>query len=408
MPHYFAIAPRMLWGFLLCFLMSTAAEAITVTNTNDSGPGSLRQAILDANANSGIADTIVFNASASGTITLLSTLPNITDAAGLTIDGTGQAITVSGGGTVQVMVVSSGAQLTLESLTVADGFISGAGAGILNSGTLNVSNSTFSGNSAQGVGGGIYNVGTLSVVNSTFSGNNANAGGGIHNSGTLSVASSTFSGNSANFGGGIGSGDGTVNIVNSTFSGNSASYGGGIINNDGTLSIVNSTFSGNSASNGGGIFNGGILNLSNTILANSPSGNDCFNVSTINATGINLIEDGSCGISNFPNNTDPMLDPLADNGGPTQTMALLAGSPAIDAANNTICAAAPVNNLDQRGAIRPAGSSCDIGAYEYEALFPSPTMNATAIPTLSEWALMLLSVLIGGLVWWRLPPHRPV
>ena len=306
------------------------------------------------------------------------------------------------------MVVSSGAQLTLESLTVADGFSSGVsfGSGIYNSGTLNISNSTFSGNSTDEVGGGIYNVDTLSVVNSTFSGNSANAGGGIHNSGTLSVASSTFSGNSANYGGGIGSGDGTVNIVNSTFSGNSANYGGGIINNDGTLSIVNSTFSGNSASNGGGIFNGGILNLSNTILANSPSGNDCFNVSTINATGINLIEDGSCGASNFPNNTDPMLDPLADNGGPTQTMALLTGSLAIGAANNTICATAPVNNLDQRGAIRPAGSSCDIGAYESE--YGVITATAAAIPTLSEWALILLSILLGGLVWWRLLPHRPV
>ena len=357
MLNHLLIAPRVLAGFLLYFLLSATAQAATYTVErldDDNDPGSLRWAINQANANSGVADTIVFDV--SGTITLLSTLPTITDAAGLIIDGAGQTITVSGGGTVQVMVVSSRAQLTLDHLTVADGTASESG--------------------------GINNVGgTVIVRNSTFRNNSAEGGGGIYNQN-----------------------NGTVIVVNSTFSSNFGYGVGGILNNGGTLTVINSTFSDNI---GGGIFSNNILNLSNTILANSVSGNDCINSSgTINATGVNLIEDGSCEISNFPDNTDPMLDSLADNDGPTYTMALLAGSLAIDAANNTICAAAPVNNLDQRGAIRPAGSSCDIGAFEYGAVFPTPTVSATAIPTLSEWMLMLLGVLTGGLGWWRWPPKR--
>jgi CSLREA domain-containing protein len=263
------------------------------------------------------------------------------------------------------------------------------GGGILNfSGIINITSSIFSSNSAAGTGGSIANHGTLTVTDSTFTGNNTNgsisAGGGIYNDGTLAVTSSTFSNNStvgttATAGGGIANDHGTLTVANSTFFGNSTNdgYGGGI-SNGGTLTVTNSTFSGNSAnaSSGGNLFNSGVLTLSNTILANSLSGDDCASSGgTINASGVNLVMDGTCG-SSFPSNTDPQLGPLADNGGPTQTMALLPGSPALDAADDTICAAAPVSGLDQRGVTRPQGTHCDIGAYEFMLTPTTTTLNA--------------------------------
>ena len=137
---------------LLLLLLGVPVEAatFTVSSLNDSGTGSLREAINQANAN-GIADTINFTV--NGTIVLASTLPNITDAAGLTIDGTGKTITISGNHAVRVMIVDSGATLTLEHVTVANGhaYYGGGyygGGGIYNRGTLSINNSTFSDNSS--------------------------------------------------------------------------------------------------------------------------------------------------------------------------------------------------------------------------------------------------------------------
>ena len=559
------------------------AASFVVSNLNDSGAGSLRQAIEDANATAG-ADTITF--SVSGTIVLASTLPAINNAAGLTIDGAGQSITISGNDAVRVMFVNTGAMLTLHNLTIVDGnaaelgcagftdcngggiynnggtltvtgstfsennashwgggiynysgtlevtsstfsgntaIIGGAilnwgtltvtdsvfsgniaqyegggidnyydgtltvtnttfsdntaggisingsgGGGIRSSGTLDVSDSTFSGNiggtgggiSADGTatvtnstfsgntaggsgggivvvhatatvanctvsgnsalsGGGIWNFGTLTVTHSTVSGNTAGAvgggidnggtltvtdstfsgntalydggiytyeGGGIYNDGTLNVSDSTFSGNSANAGGGIwnrvtldvtnstfsgntaeGSGggissSGMLSVTNSTFSGNRAAYYGGGILNFSTLDVSNSSLSGNAASYGGGISNyfHGTLTLQNTIIADSNGGN-CSNYSSLTDGGGNLSwPDSSCpGL-----NVDPLLGPLQDNGGPTQTLALLVGSPAIDAALLANCPA-----TDQRGISRPQGVGCDIGAFELEVVY---------------------------------------
>jgi CSLREA domain-containing protein len=169
---------------------------------------------------------------------------------------------------------------------------------------------------------------------------------------------------------------GTVMVLNSTFSGNSASLGGGAIDNIGTLEVTNSTFSGNSsATNGGGISNGDgdTATLSNTIMANSPSGGNC--AGTITDGGGNLEwPDASCGFATP--SADPNLGPLQDNGGPTQTHALLAGSAAIDAA-----VSCPPPTTDQRGVSRPQGSACDIGAYEVEVLVDTtPPTVTTTIP----------------------------
>ncbi|ABU58935.1 beta strand repeat-containing protein [Roseiflexus castenholzii] len=337
-------------------------------NTTNDAFCTLREAILAANdaaandcgAGSGGDDTITF--SVSGTIVLGSTLPAIVSGQGkLTIDG-GGGITVSGNNSVRVMVVNSGADLTLRNITIANGSIGGFGGGIYNNGgTLTVINSTFSANSASGPwggGGGIYNAsgGTLTVTNSTFSGNSASGpfgGGGIFNAGTLTVTNSTFSANSAGFGGGI--------------------YNGG------TLTVTNSTFSNNSASGtGGGIFNdgGATLTLKNTIIANSTSGGDCINAGTVDTTNSinNLIKDtgaNACGLTHGTNGniigSDPDLGALT---GSPAYFPLLPGSPAIDKGDNATCAAAPVNNQSQNGVTRPQDGDgnntavCDIGSYE--------------------------------------------
>jgi len=333
-------------GLLVSMLVASSAPGVQaasflVTNTTDSGTGSLRQAILDANAATG-ADIITFDTAGvfatSQTINLASTLPSITDPAGLTIDGSGTDVTVSGNNAVRVMVVGSGAALTVQNLKISngnafnDGFdpYSEYGGGIFNSGTLTVTGSTISGNSATSHGGGIFNFsGTLTVVDSTFSANSATgdpfsgkgfggaiyndgittvmnstftlntasnsgaaikagtltvtnstftlntasiSGAGIYLEGFLDVTNSTFSGNTADFGGAIYGSSSDVDVMNSTFSGNSVRYlGGAVHNEEGTLNVTASNFWTNSAGNGGGISNNiGTLNVTDsTVSANS-------------------------------------------------------------------------------------------------------------------------------------------
>jgi hypothetical protein len=133
--------------------------------------------------------------------------------------------------------------------------------------------------------------------------------------------------------------------------------------------VTNTTFSGNTSavtSDGGGIANFGALTLKNSIIANSGTGGDCHNggAGSLTADSHNLADDNTCSSATQKTSVQINLQSLAGNGGPTQTMALGAGSAAIDAGNDTVCIAAPVNNLDQRGVTRPQGSHCDIGAYE--------------------------------------------
>ena len=251
-----------------------------MTNTGDNGgvdpapgagTGTLRQAIVDANATAG-ADTINFVIPGlPGTITLASVLPLITDS--VTISGPGaKLLTVSGASAFRVFNIAGGVTASISSLTI--------------------SNALF---------GGILNGGTLTITNSTLSGNSASVGGGISNSGTLTVTNSTFSGNSARmFAGGIANGFGaTLTVTNSTFSGNSATAQGGAIENGSgaTLAVTNSTFSGNSTAvvaSGGGIFNSGTATFKNSIIANSPSGGNCAGSTPINAVGVNYSTDNTC------------------------------------------------------------------------------------------------------------------
>ena len=341
-----------------------AASIITVNSTSDNitidGACTLREAITNANADLDTTggdcvagsgnDTIVFHSSlGTATITLASTLPDITDDAGLTIDGDNR-ITLSGNDSVQVL--RGWATLTLKNISVTHGRAADGG-GLYYWGTVTIIHSTFSNNSAtNGSGGGVANVGgTATITNSAFSNNSATGdGGGVFNDGTLTIANSAFSNNSAN-------------------------AGGGVINNSGTATILNSTFSGNSVTyNGGGVFtwNGGASpptsTIRNTILANSAAGyDDCWNHATGTLIGDhNIIEMTSTCNSIATLTSDPNLGSLA---GSPAYFPLNAGSPAIDAGNDAICAGPPVNNDSQNGVTRPQGAHCDIGSFELVRIF---------------------------------------
>ncbi len=259
-------------------------------------------------------------------------------------------------------------------------------------GVLTVTTSSIVNNSSINDGGGIYNFGgattlTRVTISDNFSANFG--GGGVANTGSLNVADSTISNNSTTGygGGGIVNGglSAMLTIINSTIANNAAttpgSDGGGILN-AGTATVNNSTISGNTAGqNGGGIYTNSDLHLENSILANSTSGGDCYNYSgdSIFINTNNLIEANGpsghmCGIPSL--NSDPILGPLANNGGYTQTLALLPGSPAIDMGDNATC-----ETSDQRGISRPQGPHCDIGAYEYAENIPPLVLSVTRANT---------------------------
>jgi len=394
----------------------TAVNTVTVSACSQAG-------LLAAIAAAGSGGTVQFTADC--TITAAST---ITLGQDVVIDGNGHAVTISGGASVEVLSVGSGATVTLKALTISGGTSTTDAGGIHNSGTLTISNSTVSGNSTKGCyfyqtgctsdpagGGGIYNAGTLTINSSTISSNsvsgcagpsacsaNAVSGGGIYNAGALIVSNSTFNANRTvnGFGGGIYNGGTVLTVTNSTFSGNdstnsfnngsgiynaagstltvgnstfsnnTASSAGGGIENLGTMTVSNSTFSGNSVGGGlgGGLGGQGIANfgaaiLANTILSDPPS-RDC--AGTITDNGGNLARDASCGFSQSSSAssvTTLNLGTLANNGGPTQTIALLAGSSAIGAGLESVCTATPINSLDQRGDPRST-LTCDSGAYD--------------------------------------------
>lgn len=295
----------------------------------------------------------------------------------------------------------AGAIVNVGILTVIDSTFSENSSGvnvgivgaILNQGTLTVTNSIFSGNghAFNGVDtAGIDNRGTLTITNSEFSGNSGNATGAISNGGEATITSSTFSNNQGGVNGGFGAGGFTngfssspqarATIINSTFFGNSSIATWGNILNvlGGTLAITNSTILSGEDSN---IANSGVALLNGTILASAQSFScDPFPFGgppiAITDLGYNISDDNSCGFSAIGshNNTNPMVDPagLANNGGPTQTIALQSGSPAIDAIPVASCTdqASPPNPIttDQRGFPRPDAKEqvCDIGAYEFQ------------------------------------------
>jgi hypothetical protein len=421
-------AHRLLFGIFVSLLAAAIfsavpafAATITVTSLADSGPGSLRDSIASASP----GDTINFGV--TGTITLTS--GELLISKNLTISGPGttNSVAIDGGSNSRVFEIAIGTTVVISGLTVQNGGVGDFGGGILNNGVLTLSNTTLTVNYAFLAGGGIYNAtgATLAVGNSTISntplnsfnaGNFASAGDGIYNAtgGTLTVTDSTLSGNGSSrsatpackagsicvFGGGGIYNAGTLTVTNTTLSDNHGfNNGGGIYNDSGaTLRLTNSTLSGNGVVGAaqkactpglpcpsqisGGIYNdpSGSIAAKNTILSNNSPANcasDSSSSGPLSSDGYNLSDDAFCSsyfvqtgdlnISNLPP-AGAGLDPngLQNNGGPTQTIALLATSPAVDAIPVSACTdfTGTAVSTDQRGVTRPQGSACDIGAFE--------------------------------------------
>jgi hypothetical protein len=458
-------------GLLLLCPVGTQARGIiiTVTNTNDSGPGSLRQALADAHD----GDVISFATALHGqTISLTSA--ELVIEKNIAINGPGpstlevsrfsntpfrifhvmpgriatiQGIGISGGtggfGDLGGGVLNDHATLTISNCAVHFNATDYAGGGVFNDGsngsaTFTIINSTVSNNFSPfgggivsdvgdqgsatltilnsavidnistngsppydfGAAGGIATSGVATITNSTISGNSAsNEGGGILSAGTLTITNSTISGNRAGgFGqnnwpgaGGAVYSSGPLTISNSTISGNTAwgnafkgpGYGGGIDGDD--ITIMNSTVSGNWATYGGGIANYGSLEIGDTILSGGGSGDNIFNSNgTVTSHGYNLSSDDGGGYLNGPGdqiNTDPLLGPLRDNGGPTFTHALLPGSPVIDAGDPNFT---PPPSYDQRGPRfhRVFNGRIDVGSFETQPQpppFPTPRPRPTPL-----------------------------
>jgi hypothetical protein len=389
------------WGYSLGFPNGTASgdacidfvrripvpppTELVVTNLNDSGAGSLRQA-LALIAEGG---TISFDSSLTGGTIVLSS-GQLTVDRSVTIDGSGTPeIVVSGNNASRVFQVEAGT-VSMNNLIIADGVGSPQGGGILNFGVLNLDYVTVTNNTENSAGpanyqfggGGIYNGdgATLNLTDSTISDNtslNQPAGGiyGFFNS-TINITRSTVNGNlSGDVAGGLRT-LGNANIVNSTISGNTSTawHGGAIFSTDGTVNILNSTIVGNNAPAG---TTGGLMvatygapvsvSLKNSIIADNSS-YSCQvegdpGLAVLISLGNNVFTDESCNSIS----SDQVVavgavgyDTLADHGGPTLTHALLPGSLAIDAADAGVCPA-----TDQRGVARPQDAGCDVGSYEF-------------------------------------------
>ncbi len=343
-----------------------------------------------------------------------SFIESVTITRPLTLTGAGaNNTTVSGNNAFRVFNISA-TDVTLDGLTIANGNTFGTGGGInyIGFGTLSITNSNITNNRVTLIdpnfGGGIFNaIGTVNITNSTISGNAAYLGGGIYNgAGTVNLTNSTLSNNLAtglgtglDSGGGIRNSFGTLNVTNSTISGNRANFaGGGIANFVGNTTIVNSTITlnttdndNNGNGNGGGVSNflGGTVNVRNTIIAENTdrSPGTTTNYPDVSGTftdqGNNLIgaSNGSTGftlstlVGTIANPIDPQLAPLQNNGGSTQTHALLPSSLALD----TGVRVGRVTT-DQRGVSRTGigDRTPDIGAYEtIKVLFSRPTYSAT-------------------------------
>jgi predicted outer membrane repeat protein len=338
----------------------------TVTNTNNSGDGSLRDAIESVEPHG----KVVFAESVSGAITLNT---QITLGEPVTIEGPGaQTVTVSGGDSTRIFRVDANEDVTISGLTLANGrhqeqFLGAFGGAVLMT------------------GGGTLTLTETRVVDNTVQAGHVGQGAGIYANGlgnlvlkSVTLAGNTATGQAGAAGGGVAmsSAAGTVSMTNVTISGNESSgEGGGLwIDDDVDAVLTNTTVANNTAGNaGGGIHSEGHVELVNSLVGDNTMGgsfvpSDCAKAGdgTFTGTGRNLIESNACEVSgDVISGQDPKLGPLALDLGTTETHALLLGSPAINRAPVSPAAGAcPPPDVDQRGVERPNGLACDLGAYE--------------------------------------------
>jgi hypothetical protein len=434
------------------YLVNLVGDAGTGSGTS----GDIRYCINQADNPANAGSTITFGTTALGSNLLTLTKGQLVISDNMTITGPGASkLTLSGNNSSRVFNISATtAQVTISGLTISGGSAA-YGGGIVNLGSLTISDSTLSANSATISGGGICNIGgTLSVSGSSLSGNTASAcGGGLYNNGNLTLSSSTLSGNSGYQGGAVlNARVGTLTVSNSTLNDNSAHFGAGLwnrgsltvggsalsgntaaqssggIDNGGSLTVNNSTVAGNSAQYVGGLFNesgtatlsnatlaqnnatisvggldaySGVVLLHNTLVAGNrlknssvdKSSNVAYNLDS--ASDYNLIGDGTGHLSTSNHNLfgssakplDPLLAALDSYGGPTQTLALLPGSPAIDAGSSSYG-----GGTDQRGKSRV--NAPDIGAFESQGftIAVSTGDNQNAIVTTDSADPLVVSV----------------
>lgn len=330
---------------VMVLALPMGASAATVTNTNDSGPGSLRQAIADATG----GETISIPA---GTYDLASVL---TVNKSLTFNGAGARSTIlDGGGTTQIFSIAApAAQVTITGVTMRDGKSSVGGA-LFSKVPLTLTEDEFLGNTATGSAGAVEIAAAFTMERDLFAGNSAGGDGGAVEFAPSAAVVGT--------------------IANSTFTQNSAGGRSGGVNESNssteTLHLVNDTFFGNSAGSAGGAFrawSGTHIDYRNTLFAHNtaPAGPNCEwgGGAVVNSLGYNAqdVNDPEC-LMNQPtdmNTVDPQLGPLQDNGGPTDTLLPALASPLIGAGDPANC-----SGSDQRGVPRPQNGSCDIGAVE--------------------------------------------
>jgi hypothetical protein len=452
---YLALALVLLFSLVATIAPSGTAKAATLC-VNPGGTGgcydSIQAAVTAANPTGG--DTIIVAAGQYNEHIIIDRSLTIQGA------GAGSTI-VDGSNNGRIFHINGNYTVEISALMVQNGNSSPQdGGGIFNQGMLTITDCTISGNYAGNRGGGIYNVGdTLTMTGCTISGNEADDGGGIYNAvgevtltnctvsdntaragngggistviqdATLTMTNCTISGNKAsNDGGGIYNYLDEVTLTNCTISGNEAGdNGGGIRNYNGRVDMTNCTVSGNNAHNGGGIYTYvGLTTLTNCTVSNNYAqnwGGGVYNEGTGLPDYVELrctiiygnadadidtcydnyygeyidIGDESIVDECLGSTLNPLLGPLQNNGGTTETHALLAGSPAIDA-----CVTSCTVNTDQRGLPRPVdGDSdrvvyCDVGAYEKQPPVGGIVEQVDRLELLSPW-LALAALMVVAL-----------
>jgi CSLREA domain-containing protein len=389
------------------------------------GECTLRSAIQAANA-SVAADTIVLPVG-TYTLTIAGANENAAATGDLDITGLGGVLTITGAGATTTVIDGNGAatgdrvfelvanaSLAISGVTVRGGNPGAAGTGgafnTAGGTTLSLTNVILANNSAGAEGGAIAvgaNRATLTMDTVAVVGN-VSAGGALNLGATsvMTVTNSTISGNNDT----AINNSGTVNLTNVTLSGNTTTGNGAAIDNKAaaTVNLVNVTISGNSAplpANAGGIRNLGTVTIKNSIIANNAP-NNC-GATVLTSQGNNLTNVAGCGLTLATDKVAaaPLLGVLANNGGAVQTVALLPGSPAIDAAAAVGCPA-----TDARGIVRPVAgappspAACDIGAFEFRpqqivvALAPPFDFGAVTDGTTVDHTITLANAGDGALI----------